>query len=139
MYHIANAYGSFPGRNLEWDGETIARMQMQGGLTLATLSAELSCDFSLFEYNDVTASYLQERASKPFEPVDPDPDASYEQSIHINLTDLEPLMVIRDKFAHNTRQARELTGTRIDQAFIGSCAIGRIEDLAIAAEIMRGK
>ena len=53
--------------------------------------------------------------------------------------DLEPLMVIPDKFLHNTRQAQELTGTRIDQAFIGSCAIWRIEDLAIAAEIMRGK
>lgn len=139
MHHIANVHGSFPGRNLEWDGETIAAMPMQGRFTLATLSAELSCDFSLLKHDDVTASYLNGRASKPYEPVDPDPDANYEQSIQVNVSELEPLVVLPDKIAHNAKPARDLVGTKIDQAFIGSCANGRIEDFAIAAEIMRGK
>lgn len=139
MHHIANVYGSFPGRNLEWDGDAVAAMPMQGRFTLATLSAELSCEFSLFKHDDVTASYLAGRASKPYEPVDPDPDANYEQSIRVNVSDLEPLVVLPDKIAHNAKPARDLVGTKIDQAFIGSCANGRIEDFAIAAEIMRGK
>ena len=139
LHHIANAYGAFPGRNLEWDGDAISAMPMQGRFTLATLSAELSCDFSMFRHDDVTASYLEGRAEKPYEPVDPDPDASYEQIIRIDVSDLEPLVVLPNKVAHNAKPARDLTGTKIDQAFIGSCANGRIEDFAIAADIMRGR
>lgn len=139
LHHIAHVHGSFPGRNLEWDGDAVAAMPMQGRFTLATLSAELSCDFSLFKYDDVTAAYLDGRASKDFEPVDPDPDAQYEQEIRIDVSDIEPLVVLPDKIAHNAKSANDLIGTKIDQAFIGSCANGRIEDFAIAAEIMQGK
>jgi 3-isopropylmalate/(R)-2-methylmalate dehydratase large subunit len=139
LHHIAHIHGAFPGRNLEWDGDTISAMPMQGRFTLATLSAELSAEFSLFRHDDVLASYLDGRASKPYEPVDPDPDATYEQTIRIDVSDLEPLVVLPHKVAHNACPATALSETKIDQAFIGSCANGRIEDFAIAAEIMAGR
>jgi len=139
LHHIADVHGSFPGRNLEWGGDAVAAMPMQGRFTLATLSAELSCEFSLFEHDEVTAAYLDGRATSDFEPVAADADAKYEQTIHIDVSELEPLVVLPDKIAHNARPARDLVGTKIDQAFIGSCANGRIEDFAIAAQIMQGK
>jgi 3-isopropylmalate/(R)-2-methylmalate dehydratase large subunit len=139
LHQIAHIYGAFPGRNLEWDGDTISAMPMQGRFTLATLSAELSAEFSLFRHDDVLASYLDGRASKPYEPVDADPDATYEQTIRIDVSDLEPLVILPHKVAHNACPATELSETKIDQAFIGSCANGRIEDFAIAAEIMAGR
>ncbi|MEL0110733.1 MAG: aconitase/3-isopropylmalate dehydratase large subunit family protein [Rickettsiales bacterium] len=139
LHHIAHVHGAFPGRNLEWDGDTVAAMPMQGRFTLATLSAELSAEFSLFRHDDVLASYLDGRASQPYEPVDPDADADYEETIRIDVSALEPLVVMPHKVAHNAKPAAALAGTKIDQAFIGSCANGRIEDFAIAAEILAGR
>lgn len=139
LHHIAHVHGAFPGRNLEWDGGAVASMPMQGRFTLSTLSAELSAEFSLFRHDDVLASYLDGRASAGYEPVDPDPDANYEQTIRIDVGALEPLVVLPHKVAHNARPAHALERTRIDQAFIGSCANGRIEDFAVAAEILDGR
>ena len=139
LHHIANIYGAFPGQNLEWDGEAVAAMPMQGRFTLATLSAELSAEFSLFRHDDILREYLNSRASKDYEPVDPDPDAVYEDIICIDVSKIEPLVVLPHKVAHNATVANSLAETRIDQAFIGSCANGRIEDFKVAAEIMSGR
>ncbi len=139
LHHIAHVHGAFPGRNLEWDGETVAAMPMQGRFTLATLSAELSAEFSLFRHDAVLESFLQGRASAAYEPVDPDADAQYERTIRIDVSTLDPLVILPHKVAHNAKPAHALQDTKIDQAFIGSCANGRIEDFAIAAEIMRGR
>ena len=112
---------------------------MPGRFTLATMSAELSADFSLFKYDAVTEAYLAESAKKPFTPVDPDPDAAYEAVHRIDVSELEPLVVRPNKVARNAAPAREFSGVAIDQAFIGSCANGRIEDIAVAAEILEGR
>ncbi len=139
LHHIAHVHGAFPGRNLEWDGDAVASMAMQGRFTLATLSAELSSEFSLFPCDEVLREYLSGRASKPYDPVAPDPDAAYEQTIRIDVSKLEPLVVLPHKVANNAAPANSLIETKIDQAFIGSCANGRIEDLAVAAEILKGR
>ena len=139
LHHIAHVHGAFPGHNLEWAGDAVAAMPMQGRFTLATLSAELSAEFSLFPHDAVLAAYLKDRASKPYDPVAPDPDANYEETIRIDVSALEPLVVLPNKVAHNAAPARELGEAKIDQAFIGSCANGRIEDFAVAAEILIGR
>src|SRR5205085_990048 len=107
-------------------------------LTMATISAELSAEFSLFPYDDVLATYLEGRAKWPFEPAHPDPDATYEQVLTVDLSSLEPQVVLPGKVAWNARTAREVAQEeiRVDQAFIGSCANGRLSDFAVAAEIM---
>ena len=139
LHHIANVYGAFPGQNLEWDGDAVAAMPMQGRFTLATLSAELSAEFSLFRHDDTLRKYLNGRVSTDYEPVDPDPDAAYDEIIRIDISKIEPLVVLPHKVAHNATEANLLAETKIDQAFIGSCANGRIEDFEVAAEIMSGR
>jgi 3-isopropylmalate/(R)-2-methylmalate dehydratase large subunit len=141
IHYLPGHYGDFAGRNLEWYGGGLAAIGMDGRLTMATISAELSAEFSLFPYDDVLAEYLDGRAQWPFEPAFPDHDAEYERTITIDLSSLEPQVVLPNRVAWNTKGARELADDRIkiDQAFIGSCANGRISDFAIAAEIVAGR
>ena len=141
IHFIPGTYGDFAGRNLEWYGDGLSAIGIDGRLTMATISAELSAEFSLFPYDDVLADYLEGRARWPFEPAFPDEDAGYEQTITIDLSTLEPQVVLPDRVAWNTKGVAEVAAERIkvDQAFIGSCANGRISDFAVAAEIVQGK
>ena len=108
---------------------------------MATISAELSAEFSLFPYDDVLAEYLEGRAKWPFEPAEPDEDAEYDTVITVDLSALEPQVVLPGKVAWNSKGAREVAAEsiKVDQAFIGSCANGRLSDFAVAAEILDGR
>jgi 3-isopropylmalate/(R)-2-methylmalate dehydratase large subunit len=139
IHYIPGHYGDFAGRNLEWHGDGLAGIGMDGRLTMATVSAELSAEFSLFPYDSVLEEYLKGRAKRPYEPVFPDPDAVYDEVIDIDLSALEPQVVRPGKVAWNSGGVGEVAGQHIDQAFIGSCANGRLTDFAIAAEIVKGK
>jgi 3-isopropylmalate/(R)-2-methylmalate dehydratase large subunit len=141
IHYIPGQYGDFAGRNLEWHGDGLAGIDIDGRLTMATISAELSVEFSLFPYDDVLAEYLDGRAKWPFEPVSPDDDAEYAQEITVDLSSLEPQIVLPGKVAWNSKGVQEVARDRIkvDQAFIGSCANGRLSDFAVAAEILDGR
>jgi 3-isopropylmalate/(R)-2-methylmalate dehydratase large subunit len=139
IHYIPGQYGDFAGRNLEWHGDGLSTIGMDGRLTMATVSAELSAEFSLFPYDSVLEDYLVGRAKAPYEPVHPDDDASYDQVINIDLSTLEPQVVRPGRVAWNSGGVAEVAGQRVDQAFIGSCANGRLSDFAIAAEIVKGK
>jgi 3-isopropylmalate/(R)-2-methylmalate dehydratase large subunit len=139
IHYIPGEYGDFANRNLEWHGDGLAGIDMDGRLTMATISAELSAEFSLFPFDRVLEEYLDGRAKGPFEPVYPDDDAEYEQTITVDLSTLEPQVVLPNKVAHNVKPAREVAGQKVDQAFIGSCANGRLSDFAVAAEVVKGK
>ena len=141
IHYIPGHYGDFAGRNLEWHGDGLANIEIDGRLTMATISAELSAEFSLFPYDNVLAEYLDGRARWPFEPVDPDDDAEYDQVLTIDVSALEPQIVLPNKVAWNTKGAREVAKEqiRVDQAFLGSCANGRLSDFAVAAEIVEGR
>jgi 3-isopropylmalate/(R)-2-methylmalate dehydratase large subunit len=139
IHYIPGQYGDFAGRNLEWHGDGLSTIGMDGRLTMATVSAELSAEFSLFPYDSVLEDYLVGRAKAPYEPVHPDDDASYDQVINIDLSTLEPQVVRPGRVAWNSGGVAEVAGQKVDQAFIGSCANGRLSDFAIAAEIVKGK
>jgi 3-isopropylmalate/(R)-2-methylmalate dehydratase large subunit len=141
IHYIPGHYGDFAGRNLEWHGDGLPNIDIDGRLTMATISAELSAEFSLFPYDDVLAEYLQGRAKWPFEPAEPDENAQYDTVITVDLSDLEPQVVLPGKVAWNTKGAREVAAEsiKVDQAFIGSCANGRLSDFAVAAEILDGR
>jgi 3-isopropylmalate/(R)-2-methylmalate dehydratase large subunit len=141
IHYLPGTYGDFAGRNLEWYGEGLAGIGVDGRLTMATISAELSAEFSLFPYDDVLAEYLEGRNKWPFEPAFPDDDAEYDAEITIDLSSLEPQVVLPNRVAWNVKGAREVADERIkvDQAFIGSCANGRLSDFAVAAEILEGR
>ena len=139
IHYIAGQYGDFAGKNMEWHGGGLTGIGMDGRLTMATISAELSAEFSLFPYDSVLDEYLKTRAKRPFEPVHPDPDATYDDTIDIDMSTLEPQVVKPGYVAWNSGGVADVAGQHVDQAFIGSCANGRLSDFAIAAEIVKGK
>jgi len=141
IHFLPGTYGDFAGRNLEWYGDGLDTIGVDGRLTMATISAELSAEFSLFPYDDVLAEFLEGRNKWAFEPAFPDEDAAYDQEITVDLSALEPQVVLPNRVAWNVKGAREVAEDRIkvDQAFIGSCANGRLSDFAVAAEILDGR
>ena len=140
IHYLPGVYGDFANRNLEWHGDGLANIDMDGRLTMATISAELSAEFSMFPYDDVLANYLEGRAKREFEPVFPDEDAEYEMELHVDLDALVPQVVLPNKVATNVKPVTDVANEKIkvDQAFIGSCANGRLSDFKVAAEILKG-
>jgi 3-isopropylmalate/(R)-2-methylmalate dehydratase large subunit len=139
IHYIPGQYGDFAGRNIEWYGDGLGGIGMDGRLTMATISAELSAEFSLFPYDRVLEEYLEGRAKWPYEPAHPDPDAVYDTVIDVDLASLEPQVVKPGRVAWNSANVTEVAGQKVDQAFIGSCANGRLSDFAVAAEMVKGR
>jgi 3-isopropylmalate/(R)-2-methylmalate dehydratase large subunit len=140
IHYLPGEYGDFANRNLEWHGDGLAGIDMDGRLTMATISAELSAEFSMFPYDDVLANYMEGRAKREFEPAFPDEDAEYEMELHIDLDALVPQVVLPNKVAKNVKPVTEVAAdkVKVDQAFIGSCANGRLSDFRVAAEVLEG-
>lgn len=124
---------------LEFSGETVTNMTISQRLTIANMAVEAGAKVGLFPSDDVTRRYLlaRGRASK-YRPLGPDADASYERRIAINVAQLEPLVAMPHS-VDNIAPARMLVGTRIHQIFIGTCTNGRLEDLEIAAVMLKNR
>jgi 3-isopropylmalate/(R)-2-methylmalate dehydratase large subunit len=124
---------------LEFGGDTVEKMSISGRLTIANMAVEAGAKAGLFSADEITRDYLvsQGRADD-YRPIFPDADAAYEQTIRIDAAGLEP-MAARPHTVDNTARARELKGTKIQQVFIGTCTNGRLEDLAVAAGILKGR
>jgi len=91
----------------------------------------------IFPVDDNTKEYIKDRVTKAYEIVEPDADAQYSNTVEINLSELKPVVA----FPHlpgNTKRVEDIGEIKIDQVVIGSCTNGRIEDMAIAAEILKG-
>ena len=124
---------------LEFGGDGIKDMSMSGRFTVANMAVEAGAKVGLFPADDVARDYLVEQGRvEDYQPVFPDVDAVYERTMQVDLGALEPT-VARPHTVDNVVPARELKGTRIQQVFIGTCTNGRLEDLEIAARILKGK
>ena len=124
---------------LEFGGDSVVKMSIPGRLTIASMAVEAGAKVGLFPSDEVTQDYLAEQGrSDHYQPVSPDADASYEKIINIDVSRLEP-MVSQPHAVDNTALARQLKGIEIQQVFIGTCTNGRLEDLAVAATILKGK
>jgi len=124
---------------LEFGGEGLANLKMSDRLTIANMAVEAGAKVGLFPADKVTRDYLShQKQGDYFRPLSADADASYQRQININLAPLEPT-VAQPHQVDNTALARELKGTKIDQVFIGTCTNGRLEDIATAAQILKGK
>ncbi|MBA7467003.1 Homoaconitase large subunit [subsurface metagenome] len=124
---------------LEFSGDTVDNMSVSARLTIANMSVEAGAKVGLFPADKTTQDYLASQGrGNDYQPIFPDSDASYEQTITINATNLEPT-VAKPHTVDNIALARELKGTKIQQVFIGTCTNGRLEDLAIVANILKGK
>lgn len=124
---------------LEFSGDTVDNMTMSQRLTIANMAVEAGAKVGLFAADKVTRDYLiAQGRGDDYQPLSPDADATYEKTIDIDAASLEP-MVAQPHTVDNTAPARELKGTKIQQVVIGTCTNGRLEDLAVAANILQGK
>lgn len=124
---------------LEFGGEAIDAMTVSGRLTIANMAVEAGAKVGLFPSDSRTQAYLREQGrGEKYIPLSPDPDAVYEQTIEIDVAKLEPT-VSKPHTVDNTALARELSDVKIDQVFIGTCTNGRLDDLQLAAGILKGK
>lgn len=140
LFHIAQTYGSHVNQNVEFGGRGLLALPMNDRRTIATMCAEIGADFAVFEYDAITEEYLRGRLDRPATPVAPDADASYVDVRTIDLSALEPYVVKPHHVPGNAVRVSQFNQTKkIDQAFVGSCANGLIEDIRIAAAIMRGR
>jgi 3-isopropylmalate/(R)-2-methylmalate dehydratase large subunit len=123
---------------MEFTGSAIRSLSMDQRLTISNMAIEAGGKAGIIEVDDITREYMDGRVERPYTEYHSDPDAEYSQVIEINAADI-PATVAFPHLPSNTRpveQAREVT---IDQAVIGSCTNGRLEDMRQAAEVLRGR
>ena len=123
--------------SLEFGGDGVKEISMDGRLTIANMAIEAGAKNGIFPVDDVTRAYLAGRVTRPWQAVEPDPDAEYAREVVIDLADV-PLTVALPHLPSNTKPAADCSDLAIDQAVIGSCTNGRIEDLRAAAQVLRG-
>ncbi len=124
--------------SVEWHGETIQNFSLSERAVLPNISAEMGAKNSYLLPDRVVFNYLETRAKRTYEPVYPDSDAEYSRYVEFQAEELEP-MVACPHTVDNVRPLSEVAGTRVDQAFIGTCTNGRLEDLASAAQQLAGR
>ena len=125
--------------SLEFSGEAVDKMSMPERLTISNMAVEAGAKVGLFPSDKITKEYLESRGrGKDYQPIAADADAKYAQTLNIDLNKLEPT-ISKPHTVDNTAAVGELKGTRIQQAFIGTCTNGRLEDIALAASILKGK
>jgi 3-isopropylmalate/(R)-2-methylmalate dehydratase large subunit len=121
---------------MEFSGETIAALPMADRLSMANMAIEAGAKNGIFAADDVTEQYVKNRAKRPYKIYASDPDAVYSQIIEIDAGKLEP-QVAFPHLPSNVRGVSQAGHIQIDQALIGSCTNGRIEDLRVAAQILK--
>jgi 3-isopropylmalate/(R)-2-methylmalate dehydratase large subunit len=136
--HIANEYGDAANLNLEFGGSGLAGIPMHDRRTIATQGAEVSADFSTFEADAVLTEFFDGLGISAYVAAQPDSDADYREIRRIDLDALQPYVARPGTVSRNGLPVSELHRQKIDQAFIGSCANGQLEDLEIAANVLRG-
>lgn len=124
-------------KTLEFHGETIDSMDVSGRMTICNMAIELGAKNGIMEPNKNTLEYLKNRNVTNFEVVKSDKDANYQKEYSFNVTDMEP-QISCPHDVDNVVGISEIEGKHIDQAFIGSCTNGRLEDLRIGAEVLKG-
>jgi len=128
-------------RAIEFAGPLAAGMSVASRMTMANMGVELGAKFAFFEADDVTLAYLRSRApaaSAGVEAFGPDEDAEYEAVHAVDVSGLEPQIACPHN-PGNVRPVSEVAGTPVHQAFLGSCTNARLEDLEVAARILKGR
>jgi 3-isopropylmalate/(R)-2-methylmalate dehydratase large subunit len=122
---------------MEFQGETISSLPMYARLTICNMAIEAGGKNGIIIPDDTTEAYVKERAKRSYKFYSSDPDARYVETREYDVSNIPPT-VSCPHLPSNTRPARELTDIRIDQAVVGSCTNGRLEDIREAAAVLKG-
>ena len=125
-------------KSLEFVGEGIKNLSMDDRFTIANMAIEAGAKNGIFPVDELTEAYMKEHSSRPYKIYEADEDAVYDEEYTIDLSTLKSTI----SFPHlpsNTRTIDQVGEVKIDQAVIGSCTNGRIDDMRIAAEVLKGR
>jgi len=125
-------------RAMEFTGPVIDSLSMAGRFTMANMAIEAGAKAGLFDVDAQTLAYVDGRAKRDYHVVHGDADAPFLETVEIDVTGIEP-QVSLPHLPENAHSVNEVTGVSIDQAVIGSCTNGRLEDLRVAAGILSGR
>ena len=125
-------------RSLEFTGEGVSSLSMDDRFTIANMAIEAGGKNGIFHVDEKTIEYEKGRTDRQFKISEADEDAEYVQTVEIDLDTLESTVSL-PHLPSNTKTVREVKGTKIQQVVIGSCTNGRISDMRIAAEILKGR
>ncbi|KJS46477.1 3-isopropylmalate dehydratase large subunit [Desulfosporosinus sp. BICA1-9] len=123
---------------MEFTGEAISQLAMDGRFTMCNMAIEAGAKNGIVPPDEQTENYVKSRAKRPWRFWHSDADARYEAVFEYDVTDLEP-QVAFPHLPSNSKNVSEGINVSIDQVIIGSCTNGRLEDLRLAAELLRGK
>jgi len=127
-------------KSVEFTGPTIREMSTAGRMTVCNMAVEMGAKNGIVEPDGTTSKFLQGRVKTmpAFEALKSDKDATYERTVVFNVAELEP-QVACPSSVDNVKPVSEVNNVPIEQAFIGSCTNGRIEDLRLAAQVIKDK
>ncbi len=125
-------------KSLEFHGEGAKSLSIDGRMTISNMIVEAGAKFGVFLPDKKLEKWLKNRTNEPYKFLTPDDGAVYEKTFEYNLSEITPA-VAKPSSPGNLAKIEEVEGIEIDQAFIGSCTNGRMEDLRIAAKILKGK
>ena len=127
-------------KGTEFTGPTIREMSIAGRMTLCNMAVEMGAKNGIIEPDNITNEYLQNRVQNlpDFATLKSDKDAQYERIVEFDVSKMEPQIACPSS-VDNVKPISEIGEVPIDQAFIGSCTNGRLEDLQMAAQIIKGK
>ena len=125
-------------KSMEFTGDGLSHLTMDDRLCMANMAIEAGGKNGIFEVDDKTVAFFEERSARPYAVYKADADAQYENTYEIDLSSLRPTVAF-PHLPENTRPVDEAGGIKIHQVVIGSCTNGRLEDLRVAAKILSGK
>ncbi len=126
-------------KSMEFTGDGIKNLSMDDRFTIANMAIEAGGKNGIFPVDELTEEYLKEHSTRPYKVYKADPDAVYDEEYTIDLSSLKPTVAF-PHLPENTHTIDEISDPiKIDQAVIGSCTNGRIDDLRTAAEVLKGR
>ena len=125
-------------KSMEFTGDGIKNLSMDDRFTIANMAIEAGAKNGIFPVDELTVAYMKEHSKKNYTIYEADEDAEYDETYNIDLSELEPTVAF-PHLPENTKLVKDAGQVKIDQVVIGSCTNGRIEDLRIAAKVLKGR
>lgn len=140
ILHIIGELGADYGvyKAVEFAGEAVADMTVSERMSMCNMSTEMGCKTSYIQPDDVTMEYIKEKVTRPYEIFTTDSDYKYCAEFTYDVSKIAP-QVAAPSSVDNVFDLAEYEGTHIDEAYLGSCTGGRLQDIAVAAKILKGK